>query len=71
MLESCEATTLTKYFAVWGWHIVAIILLCTSLIMFSLPRTLITNVFYIALFILFGLAELLSFKRRKELEHEQ
>ena len=71
MIECKDISTLTKYISVWGWHLTGMVFLCASFIMFALPRTLITKVFYISLFILFGVAEILSHNRRKELENEQ
>lgn len=70
-MEDKSILTITNYVGIWGWQLIAILFLCSSLIIFSLQRTLITSSIYVGLFILFGIAEIISFRRRKEFENVQ
>jgi len=62
---------LTQYTAIWGWQSMAINFLIGSLIVFSLPRTLITQSVYVSLFLLFIACQFMSLKRKKELQNEE
>ena len=61
-----EIQLITKYIAVWGYQLIAIIFLVNSLILFSMTRTYINAVFIISLFLLFVFCEYLSLKRKRE-----
>jgi len=65
-MKSNELKKITQYVALWGWQIFAIIFLCSSFIMFSLPRNLMSFIFGIAFFIVFILCEYKSLKRKQE-----
>jgi len=62
-----EIKLLTNYLGVWFWQILALMFLLTSFIMFALPRTLITQAFYVALFLVFIGCEFMMIKRKREL----
>ena len=57
-----------KYISTWMWHIIALMFLISDLIVFALPRTLITQSIYVALFLLFVASEFMALKRKRELE---
>jgi len=59
---------LTTYIATWAWQLIAIIFLVTALIIFALPRSLISESLYVACFIIFIICEFVSFKKQKELK---
>ena len=65
-----EELLITKYIAVWGWQLMAIMFLCSSFILFALPRTLITQSFYVAFFLVFIACEFQSLKRQRDLYNE-
>jgi len=61
-----QLLVLTNYISSWGWQIIAIIFLIGSTLMFALPRSLITQTFYITFFLIFWVCEFKSLKRQKE-----
>ena len=61
---------MTKYIAAWGWQLLSMIFLSSSIILFSLPRTLITQTMYVAMFLVFVICLFMSLKRKKELFNE-
>ena len=66
-----EIETLTEFIAIWFNHIIALMFLLTSLIMFALPRTLRTSVFYVSFFVIFGFWEIMTYRRKKEFQNEK
>jgi len=65
-----EQELITKYIAVWGWQTLAMLFLSSSLIIFSLPRSLISQSLYVALFLIFAGCQFISLKRKKEIYNE-
>ena len=61
-----ETETLTKYIAAWCWQILAIIFLCSGFIFFALPKTLTSQVFFIAFIVIFLGCEAMAIKRKRE-----
>ena len=61
---------ITKYIATWGWQILSMLFLSTSIILFALPRTLITQAMYVAMFLVFAICLFMSLKRKQELYNE-
>ncbi len=61
---------LTKYIAVWGWQILAIMFLCFTFVFVAMTRTNVTVVFAVSFFLIFAMCEYMSLKRKKELYHE-
>ena len=59
---------ITKFCSCLFWQLTALMFLLTSLIMFALPRNLISSSFYIGLFLVFIGCEFMSLKRKKELK---
>ena len=58
---------ITRYVAVWGYQLMAMIFLTTTIILIALPRTLFSATLSITGFILFMGLEIISFKRQREL----
>lgn len=68
MIEDYQVTTITKYVGVWGWMIVSLMFLIGTFIMFALPKTNLTIVFGTAFFLIFGVTQFVTTKRRRELQ---
>ena len=69
-----QVNIITTYIATWGWQLQAMAFLIASFIFFALPRTTITQAFYVATFLVFVfcLYKMLSKKTElKQLEKEQ
>jgi hypothetical protein len=69
--SSKESIVLTKYIAAWNWHLTAMIFLVSSLILFSIPRTLISKSFYVAFFLIFIACEFMALKRKWEVFEDE
>lgn len=54
------------YTATWNWQILALMFLSFSLLCLALPRDLLTQVFYVAFFLIFLACEYMSLKRKGE-----
>jgi hypothetical protein len=65
-----QITILTQYQSVWGWHMMAIICLVGSLICVSLVIPIFASIWFFALFLMFGIMEFMSYKKRRELYEE-
>ena len=65
-----ETKLITTFISAWAWQILAMLFLCSSLIIFSIERTLITQVMYIALFLIFIGCEFMSLKRKRNVLEE-
>jgi len=65
-----EEIIITKYVSVWGWQLMAMMFLCSSFIFFALPRTLITQSFYVAFFLIFIICEFKTLERKKEIYND-
>lgn len=63
-----EIKILTNYIAAWGWQLLSIMFLLTSLTMFALPRTLTTQSFYLGLFLIFVGCQFTSIRRKREVQ---
>lgn len=61
-----ELRILILYIATWGWQIMGIIFLTSSLILFTFPRTIMNISFLVAFFLSFIICEMFSLKRQKE-----
>lgn len=66
-----DISILTAFLSTWFWQILAIQFLCFSFLFFALPRSLVTQVFYISFFLIFIFCEYKSLIRRKKLEGEK
>lgn len=53
---------ITEYIAVWMWHLVAVVCLSTSIVLYFLH----SKIFFIGFFLGFLLCEIVSYVRRKE-----
>lgn len=62
--------SVTLYIGLWGWQILAMLFLVTSMIMFSIPRNIHGFVFGIAFFCAFLICEWRSLKRKDEFYKE-
>ena len=62
--------TLSLIIATWGWQLIALMFLCSLIILIALPTTLFTIVFSVALFMCFAGCEYMSLKRKKEVYNE-
>ena len=69
-MDGEETKLITTFISAWAWQILAMLFLCSSLIMFSIERTLITQVMYISLFLIFMCCEFLSLKRKRNVLEE-
>ena len=58
-----------QYIAIWGWHIIAIIFLVSSLILISLSMELMPLIFFFAFLIGFLICEIISYGRKSKLEN--
>ena len=58
---------ITRYVAVWGYQLLAMIFLTTTIILLALPRTVFSATLSITGFILFTGLEIISFKRQRAL----
>ena len=47
-IEIFKINIITRYISIWGWQIISIIFICTSIILISIPK----NIFSLILFIL-------------------
>ena len=56
-----------KYIATWCWQLLAIKFLIGAILLFAMPRTLITQSFYVAFFLIFIGCQYMALKRKKEL----
>jgi len=65
-----EIETLTEYIAIWFNHIIALMFLIASLIMFALPRTIITSVLYVSTFFIFSYIEIKTIMRKRDFQNE-
>ena len=65
-MEPEELKTITDYISAWGWQMTAIAFFCVCLIMFSLPRTRITEAMFIGTFLVFVGCEYWALKRKNE-----
>jgi len=65
-----ETKVLIKYISVWGWQILALLFLVSSFFMFALPRTLITQSFYVSFFLIFVICEYFVLIRKREIYNE-
>lgn len=63
-MENYELEILTKYIAVWGWHIVAMIFFVSSII-YSFFNLIIAKVFFVVFLVAFLISEIISFKRKE------
>jgi len=68
---SDDVLALTTYLAYCGWQVLAFMLHHFSFLFFVLPKGLMTDAFYVALFLVFVGCEFMSFKRKTELEAHQ
>ena len=66
-MEDKTVITLTNYISVWGWMIISMVFLMGTFILFALPKSNLTIVFGTAFFLIFGITQFVSTKRRKEL----
>lgn len=55
------------YIATWNWQLLAILFLICGFIMFSLPRTLATQAFFVAFILVFIMCQAIVFIRKKQL----
>ena len=60
-----------KYIAVWGWQILSMLFLISSLILFSMPKNLKTSSMYISFFLIFIICEFMVLKRKKEVMQDE
>ena len=58
--------SVTSYQAAWSWMILSIMFLISSMVMFALPRSLITSSFYVGFFLIFIICIFMAMKRRAE-----
>jgi len=69
-IEIFKINIITKYISIWGWQIISIIFVCTSIILISLPK----NPFSLVLFILcIGMAmasSVNSLSKKRNLKNE-
>jgi len=63
-----DLNIITIFISAWCWQIISIIFLTASIIMFAMPRTLITSSFYVAMFLIFVFGQYQALKRRKEIQ---
>jgi len=66
-----EVNLITKYIAVWGWQILAMMFLSFSFVFLALPSNLFSSVFYVAFFLIFIICEYMSLKRKGEFNHDE
>ena len=69
-MKSDDVLILTKYFAVWGWQLIALLFLCFAFAFLAMPRNGFTQVFYVSFFLIFVLTEFICLKRKKEFNNE-
>ena len=67
-MESKEVLVITNYISVWGWMIISMLCLAFTFLFLALPRTNVTLIFMVVFFLLFGITQFVSTKRRKEFE---
>jgi len=60
-----EVHILHYYISVWNWEILSFMFLCTSIILFSLPRTTHTSIFYVVFFLLFVATQFVAIVKKK------
>jgi len=58
------------YISSWNWQIISWIFFSTSIILFAIPKTILTSVFSVVFFLLFIGCEYKSFKRREDFYNE-
>lgn len=58
---------ITSYVSIWGWHILAALFLCTSLSLAAHFSKELASIFFFAFFVLFGICEVISYRRRNAL----
>ena len=63
-----DTIMITSFISAWGWQILAMMSLFFSMLFLSLPRTMMTIVFYVALFFVFIGCEFISLKRKSEVQ---
>ncbi len=56
----------TTFLSVWNWQILAMMFLSFSFVFLSIPRTLMSKVFFVSFFLVFIVCEFMSIKRRRE-----
>lgn len=61
---------ITLYVGLWGWQILAILFLCSSVLMVASLRTPLTIVFSLAFIFIFAFCEYKSLRRKQEFYNE-
>jgi len=65
-----ETRIVTTFISAWGWQILAMLFLCSSLTVFTIPRTQISTPILIIFFLLFIGCEFASLARKKKVMEE-
>lgn len=66
-----QFSTLTKFISAWNWHIIALLFLVASLILFALPSSIKTIVLLISFLIVFFVCEIIAYLRREQMYNEK
>lgn len=66
-MVNSDVKVITLYISVWGWQILSMLSFSTSLIMFALPTTLMSNVLFVVFFLLFMAGQYMAHKRKGEM----
>ena len=69
-MEDKTILTLTNYISVWGWQILSLMFLAFSFLFLAIPRNNKSVIFCVVFFLLFGICEYVSIKRKREFENE-
>lgn len=56
----------TMFLSAWGWQILSMMFLSFSFVFLAIPRTLMTQSFFVSFFLVFIICEFMSIKRRRE-----
>ena len=65
--EGFSIKIITDYISIWGWQLLAIIFLTSSIVISIFPTTITSIVFFITFFIVFVLCEYKSIIKKYEL----
>ncbi len=67
MEQEFSIKLLTSYISVWGWQILAMLFLTSSLMMLSLPTKDFSLAFFMAFFMVFIICEFISIRKKYEI----
>ena len=70
-MDAEETKLITTFISSWGWQILAMLFLTSSLILFSIERTGISRILFIVLFLLFIGCEFKSLIRKRDVMEEE